>query len=213
MNLTKTKLYGKAEENVLHEWYYSGLRETVRIDVEKQRNSRPKFFVKSQLFEAMKAIASDTDTPDERVWVLCGRPMFGKTSAGRVLLEHAGRAFQIKRGLFVSKPADLPLVKAVSKHIGAPDTGDLEWVSTLFDALAGTESTSTPRHSMWGSALAPFRSCGLVVPDQTPVVSLIGNEPPIVVFDSVRGDITAEDEAFIEKVYQLAQLKRVYVFV
>jgi hypothetical protein len=34
-----------------------------------------------------------------------------------------------------------------------------------------------------------------------------------VVFDSVRGDIAVEDEAFIEKVYQLAQLKRVYVFV
>jgi hypothetical protein len=46
-----------------------------------------------------------------------------------------------------------------------------------------------------------------------PVVSLIGNEPPIVVFDNVRGNITVEDEAFIEKGYQLAQFKRVYVFV
>jgi hypothetical protein len=64
------------------------------------------------------------------------------------------------------------------------------------------------------AALAPFRSWGLVAPDQTPVVSYIGNHGPrIVVFDSVRGDITAEDEAFIEKVYQLVQLKRVYVFV
>jgi hypothetical protein len=143
MDLNKTKLYGKAEEKVLRERYYTALRTTLRIDVEKQRKSRPKFFVKSQLFVAMKAIASDTDTSDGRVWVLCGRPMSGKTSAGRVLLEHAGRAFQTKRGLFVSKPADLSLAKVVSKHIGAPDTGDLEWVSTLFDALAGTESTST----------------------------------------------------------------------
>jgi hypothetical protein len=135
MDLNKTKLYGKAKENVLHEWYYTGLRETIRIDVEKQRNSRPKFFfVKSQLFKAMKAIASDTNTPNGRMWVLCGRPMSGKTSAGRVLLEHAGRAFQIKRGLFVSKPADISLVKAVSKHIGAPDTGDLERSLTLLPA-------------------------------------------------------------------------------
>jgi hypothetical protein len=212
MDLTKTKLYGKAEEKLLDEWYCGGLRETVRIDVQKQRDSRPKFFVKSQLFEAMKAIASDTNTPDGRVWVLCGRPMSGKTSAGRCLLEHAGRAFQIKRGLFISAQAGVPLVNAVSKHIGAPDTGDLEWVSTLFDALAGTERTSAI-HGMWSSALAPFRNCGLVGPDQTTVLSDIGNEPPIVVFDSVRGDVTAEDEGFIEKVYQLAQLKRVYVFV
>jgi hypothetical protein len=134
MDLNKTKIYGKAEENVLREWYYTRLRETVRIDVEKQRNSRPKFFVQSQLFEAMKAISSKTIAPAGRVWVLCGRPMVGKTAAGRVLLEHAGRAFQIKRGLFVSKPANLPLVKAASKHIGPPDTGDLEWVSTLLPA-------------------------------------------------------------------------------
>jgi hypothetical protein len=56
-----TKLYGKAEENVLREWYNTGLRETVRLDVEKQRNNRPKFFVVSQLFEAMKVIASNTE--------------------------------------------------------------------------------------------------------------------------------------------------------
>jgi hypothetical protein len=87
-------------------------------------------------------------------------------------------------------------------------------MSTLFDALAGMDSISTSTlHGMLDSALAPFRSCGLVAPEKTPVVSLIGNEPPIVVFDDVRGDITAEDLAFIKKVYQLAQLKRVHVFV
>jgi hypothetical protein len=73
-----TKLYGKAQEKVLRQWYYTGLRETLRIDVEKQRNSRPKFFVKSQLFEAMKAIASTTNTVNGRTWVYAADQCLGK---------------------------------------------------------------------------------------------------------------------------------------
>jgi hypothetical protein len=159
----------------------------------------------------MLSIASDTSKASGRVYVYCGKPMSGKTAAGRALLEFSGRGFLLKRGLFVSKEKGIPLVQTVAKTIGAPDTGDFEWVSTLFDALAGEESMTT--FGTQKSMLNSFHSCGLVAPPQEQVVSGIGNEAPIVVFDDVRGKLEVEDERFVEKVYQLAQFKRVHVFV
>mmetsp|Transcript_8951 Transcript_8951/g.24814 ORF Transcript_8951/g.24814 Transcript_8951/m.24814 type:complete len:103 (-) Transcript_8951:140-448(-) len=102
------------------------------------------------MFEAMKAISSETNTPTGRGWVLFGRPLVGeKKSAGQALLEHAGRVFEIKRSLFVTKPADCPRVTVVLKHIGVPHTGDLEWVTTLFGTLSGVE-IGYSLHSFWG---------------------------------------------------------------
>jgi hypothetical protein len=105
------------------------------------------------------------------------------------------------------------LERTLSKLVGAPEIGDLEWVTTLFDILAGKRETPSFvafKHSVW----APFRSCGIgenngAVPE---IVSQIGHEAPIVIIDNV-GALHADDANFIEKVYQLAQSTRVHVFV
>jgi len=108
----------------------------------------------------MEKIASDTEVANGRVYVYCGRPNSGKTSAARALMEIAGRSYMIKRGLFVTKVDNVSLMQTVSKHVGAPDTGDLEWVKTLFFALAGKATVDT-LDALKNSFFAPFRSCGL----------------------------------------------------
>ena len=178
MDPTSTRLFGKAEERVLDEWYWRDLRELLRINVEQQRSRRPSVFVKSQVYDAMMAIAADTDIVDGRVYVFFGRPNSGKTVAGRVLLEMAGRKFQVKRGLFVAKERGLSLVSAVAKIIGAPDTGDLEWITTLFEALRGRDIEGTSLDAIPNTVLVPFCSCGLFATQTAQVVSDIGNEAP-----------------------------------
>ena len=211
MDPSNTKLYGKAEDVALQKWYKSSLQGLLEIDVEQQRKNRPSVFVKSQLYVAMEKIASDTDVANGRVYVYCGRPNSGKTSAARALMEIAGRSYMIKRGMFFTKADNVSLTQTVAKHVGAPDTGDLEWVKTLFFALAGKVMVDA-LDALKNSFFAAFRSCGLAPANEETVVSGIGNEAPIVVFDNVRA-ISKEDDPFVESVYQLAQATRVHVFV
>jgi len=212
MDATNTKVYGKAENKLLDEWYSTQLRENLTLNSEEQRRRRPGIFVTSQLYAAMKKIAVNRGKVDGRVYVYCGEPMSGKTSAGRALLEYAAEKHQIKRGLFVAgEKTKVHLVQKVAKIVGAPDTGDLEWVTTLFDALSGKQGM-TPAQQLQAKILGPFQSCGVWHPTKTQTVSEKGYEAPIVVFDDVR-NLNDEDVNFITKVYQLAQSTRVNVFI
>jgi hypothetical protein len=211
MDPANTKVFGKAEARLLDEWYRTTLGDLLQIDLKEQQRRRPKVFVMSELYMAMNEIASDEATPDGRVYVYFGRPFSGKTSAGRALLEKAASKFPIKRGLFVTAEKDVPLISSLSKLVGAPDTGDLEWVTTLFDALAGKKGISS-LHALRSSFFAPFSACGLGLPVAPRIISEAGTEAPIVVFDNV-ADLKPGDGRLTEKVYQLAQSTRVNVFV
>uniref|UniRef100_A0A7S1Y1X6 Uncharacterized protein n=1 Tax=Grammatophora oceanica TaxID=210454 RepID=A0A7S1Y1X6_9STRA len=208
----------KERDKELDGWRRGPLRELVKIDPNKQRKWRPKYFVpESPIYQGLYKLAADTNRHNGKVWVMYARPCSGKTVSGRYLMEQAGNDFQIKRGLFLTKEEGDPLVTKLAKLIGAPVTDDLTWVNTLFEALSGVEESGF--ESLRRSAFAAL-CCGACGEIEKPnldefhrLTSFIGNEAPFIVIDDFRGEIGAEDKQFFQIASELCGLRRVNMFV
>eukprot|EP00542_Grammatophora_oceanica_P018901 CAMPEP_0194048978 /NCGR_PEP_ID=MMETSP0009_2-20130614/29244_1 /TAXON_ID=210454 /ORGANISM="Grammatophora oceanica, Strain CCMP 410" /LENGTH=315 /DNA_ID=CAMNT_0038695023 /DNA_START=249 /DNA_END=1193 /DNA_ORIENTATION=- len=204
----------KERDRRLNSWLRGTLRNLVKVNPDKHRKWRPKFFVtESPVYQAMIKIAADTNRHNGKVWVLYAKSCSGKTVSGRYLVEQAGTNFKLKRGMFIGKEEGDPLVSKIAKLIGAPDMDDLSWVNALFEALAGVEATKFEKMRRKVLLSCCFSEDMNHYDEFHRVTSYIGNEAPVMVFDDVRGELVDEDKRFLEIVFELCNLRRVNVFI